>query len=340
MATLAKLAAGLLLLAVLLHFGNIDLSALKVLLDRPWTVAAAGALVLATLPLGALRWGIMLRLLGAPLPFVPLFHIQCIATVTNQFLLGPASADAVRGLYAWRALQGRAGVVAVSILADRIIGLVALVGLGGAVIALRWPQLRDVPQMSALIVPLAVGFVVLIGVCLMLLTAPSAIRWIEMLLGRHGRIATMLDRIQGSLIVVRQRPSALLAVLLISVVGHCASILAVVVLALAMNIGTLAAIDYATAVPLAFLVNALPLTAGGLGVGEAAFDRICHWLEPVASGAAYASVFFAYRAVSTLVLMVGFVSFVVYRNQEVGKVPQEGIPGVALASRPKGEFGS
>src|SRR5262245_50001117 len=106
-ATFAKLAAGLLVLAALLHFGSIDLSALTVLLGRPWSVAAAGLLVLITLPLAALRWGIILRLLGASLPFVPLLHIQCIATVTNQFLLGPASADAVRGLYAWRALRGR-----------------------------------------------------------------------------------------------------------------------------------------------------------------------------------------------------------------------------------------
>ena len=55
----------------------------------------------------------------------------------------------------------------------------------------------------------------------------------------------------------------------------------------ASKIGVLSAVDYMFAVPLTLIVNALPLTPSGIGVGEAAFDQICRWLEPAPSGAAF-----------------------------------------------------
>jgi len=76
----------------------------------------------------------------------------------------------------------------------------------------------------------------------------------------------------------------------------------------------LSAADYMFAVPLTLMVNALPLTPGGIGVGEAAFDQICRWLEPTPSGAAYSSIFFAFRVVSTLTCIPGVISLAIYRN--------------------------
>jgi hypothetical protein len=48
-----------------------------------------------------------------------------------------------------------------------------------------------------------------------------------------------------------------------------------------------------------------PLTPGGLGVGEAAFARACDVLEAQRSGAAYATVFLAYRCLGFLAALPG-----------------------------------
>jgi hypothetical protein len=47
--------------------------------------------------------------------------------------------------------------------------------------------------------------------------------------------------------------------------------------------------DLMLAVPLTLAVNALPLTPNGIGIGEVAFDQICHWLEPTPTNAPYSS---------------------------------------------------
>jgi len=52
-------------------------------------------------------------------------------------------------------------------------------------------------------------------------------------------------------------------------------------------------------------------------VGEVAFDQVCTWLDATRSGTGYAGVFFAFRAVSMVVMLVGLVSFIMHRADAV-----------------------
>jgi hypothetical protein len=318
---LIKVLAGVVLLAALLYFGSIDFGALSVLFDHPGVVAATALLVLSTLPLSAFRWAMILRVLGAPLPFMPLFHIQCIGMLTNQFLLGPASADAVRGVYVWRALRGRTAVVAASLVADRVIGLLGLVMLAGLIIIARWPALYHLTAFWLLLMPVALGCGAAVCGGLLLVVAPSAIRWLYRPLAQYPRVVALLERAERTLVAVHRRPAILLLALFLAFAGHVVSVVAFILLAESMNIGSMTVGDYATAVPLGFMVNAVPLTAGGLGVGEAVFAQLCRWLEPFATGAPYASIFFAYRAISAVVFLVGLVSLAVYKAEAAPEMP-------------------
>ncbi len=117
-------------------------------------------------------------------------------------------------------------------------------------------------------------------------------------------------------------PLSLLAAFALALMTQILTVLAVLVLARAIKIGVLSAADYMFAVPLTLIVNALPLTPSGIGVGEAAFDQICRWLEPTPSGAAYSSIFFAFRVVSTLTCIPGLISLAIYRNSaRSGPIP-------------------
>ena len=296
---------------------------LGVLIDHPWAVAATALLVLSTLPLSALRWGLILRVLGAPLPFMPLFHIQCIAMLSNQFLLGPGKrrcsarrlclAGASRPDSGCRRVdRGRSGDRPVGAGCSRwpgdrapmaaapsSDGVPGVADAGGARFRHRVPR-RDSAGRRAFGDPLA--------------------------LSSAGSLSALLSRCWSApngrswrFIVARSFFSSRF---FWHFIGHAVSVVAFTILALPMGIGSMTASDYATAVPLAFMVNAVPLTAGGLGVGEAAFDQLCRWLEPFSTGAAYASIFFAYRAVSTVVFLVGLVSLVVYRFEAASDAPE------------------
>jgi glycosyltransferase 2 family protein len=302
------------LLAALLYWQSIDLHALTALGNEFWMVIAAGVLICLTVPLGALRWLLELRLVGVALPFVPVFHIQCIATSLNQILFGPTSGDAIRGVYAWRWLRRGGARIATSLMVDRAFGLLGLIVLAFVLTALKWQRVQQVPQLMVLGWSLAACLAGGLAGCVALLVAPELLSRLRAILRRYQRVDPLLARAQEGFTAFRRRPVLLAGAFCLSLLGHCMILLAFVVIANILQIGSLTSLDYAIAALLALVANMLPFTPGGLGVGEAAFDQLCRWIEPISSAAPYASIFFAFRAVSMLTLLLGLTSFVVYQN--------------------------
>jgi uncharacterized membrane protein YbhN (UPF0104 family) len=139
-------------------------------------------------------------------------------------------------------------------------------------------------------------------------------RPLEVALLRWPSVANLLAQMRQIILMLRTSPLSLLAAFALALVTQILTVFAVLALAEAIKIGMLSAADYMFAVPLTLIVNALPLTPSGIGVGEAAFDQICRWLEPIPSSAAYSSIFFAFRVVSTLTCIPGLISIAIYRN--------------------------
>jgi uncharacterized membrane protein YbhN (UPF0104 family) len=312
-ATCVKIGLALFLLVALFYYGSIDLGSLRGLTQQPGAVAVSALLLLLTLPLAALRWSFSLRILGLPLPWMTLLHVQAIATFTSQFLLGTASADAVRGIYAWRALRGNSPRIALSLVADRALSFAALMLLTMVFMLLRWDRVSAVAPLTALLVSVMLAFGAMVVGALALILAPTVVDRLLPLFSARPRLATLLSQVGAVILAFRRNLPTAAAAFAVALVGGTINLLAIVVLALSLQIGTLGAFDYLVATPLAMLANALPLTPGGLGVGEVAFDQVCTWLDSSRSGVGYAGVFFAFRAVSMLTMMVGLVSFIVHR---------------------------
>jgi glycosyltransferase 2 family protein len=309
---LARTALGVALLAALVVWGQIDLHALLEL--TPSAVVICLALLLVSLPIAALRWAVLLHVVGVSLRFMDLLHFVAIGVLANVLLLGSIGGDAIRGLYAWRALGRSGGRIAVSVLADRLLSLVAVLFIPLAFSLLYWHRMQQVPALAALgtsIIAAAATSMVAAGV---LFAVPDLTRPLEARLLRWPRAAHLVAELREMILMLRTSPLALLAAFGLALVTQLLAAFAVVAIAQAIKIGTLSMADYMFAVPLTLLANALPLTPSGIGVGEAAFDQICRWLEPTPSGAAYSSIFFAFRLVSTLTCIPGLVSLAVYRN--------------------------
>jgi uncharacterized membrane protein YbhN (UPF0104 family) len=316
-ATFIKIGLGLILLFALFYYGSIDLGSLRGLTQQPGAVAVSALLLLLTLPLAALRWSFSLRILGLPLPWLTLLHVHNIASFSAQFLLGTASADAVRGVYAWRALRGNSPRIALSLVADRVLSLAALIVLTLLFMLVRWDRMSTIAPLAALLVSVILAFGAMVVGALALMLAPAVLDRLQPLISGRPRLASLLAQIGTVILAFRRNLPATAAAFAAALIGGTINILSIVVLAASLQIGTLSALDYLVATPLAMLANALPLTPGGLGVGEVAFDQVCTWLDTTRSGTGYAGIFFAFRAVSMLVMMVGLVSFIMHRADAV-----------------------
>ena len=307
----AKAAAGVVLVVALIQWGHIDFGALGNLLGSPAALLACGVLVVTMIPLGALRWAVLLRAFELHLPFSRVFHYFSVGMVLNLFMLGTVGGDSLRTLLAWRALGRDGAKVAISVAGDRIAGLLALMTLALSALAYNWRWAQSVVALAALGTLLALAYLVLLGGILAVAVMPALVERVAQPLSRWPRLAPLIQQIRDVAFAVRSRPGALLAVFALALLVQSLGVLAVLVIAATIDIGRLTTADYLFAVPVSFVANALPLTPNGLGVGEATFDQICRWLEPVPSGAAYSSIFFAFRAVSMLGVLCGLVSFVI-----------------------------
>jgi len=320
----AKAALGVALLTMLLFMERIDFTALSRLIETPSTILLSLSLVLLTLPLAAQRWGILLGILGLPIPFRHLLHFIAIGLFSNLFLFGPAGGDAVRGVYAWRALGTGSGRVVVSVMLDRAIGLLGLLIIAATLAVFNWPSMWKVPALATLGISLfLVVAVSILGICV-LLAAPRSAVHLEKRLERWPRFVELLVNGRGIRQMVRARPGSLLGAFALSVAIHTLGLGSLLVLADALKIGLLDWIDYVFATSLTLVANALPLTPNGIGIGEAAFDQICRWLEHVPTAAPYSSIFFAFRAVSLGISLPGLVSFVIYRQAARSEIFERG----------------
>lgn len=290
-----RLLLGLVLIGVLLVTGALDLSAFAEVARRPLLAAGAVAALFLTLPVAALRWHVLLRAQGIALTRAATLRLVLGTTFYGTLLPGVVGGDVLRSALAVRAAREHKAAALLSIALDRALGLAGLllVAIG---LALAHPS-----ALSRLIAAAA------LAVCALLLALTFATHRIAPLARGRGRIATVTRAIVSALRLWRAAPAALVAGLALSMAIAGLDIAGLLLIAHAAGMTQLAGIEQALAGTLALLANSLPLTPGGLGVGEAAYANAAALLAGAARGAPYASVFLAYRCATLLSILPGAV---------------------------------
>ena len=304
-------------IALLIYFGLLRFDVLADLYDRPARVVICGLLLLATIPLGALRWHALLRCQGFLLPFRKTFQVVMVGQFFNTFLPGAYGGDIVRAGYIYHGARRQAGRLLMSILADRLSGLAGLISLGiAAQVAL--PSAIAL-RLSAAMLMLAIAVVALLfalptlgrsaAAALQSSNSPLAKR-----LGSRG--LSLLKQIATASRTYRQRPDILIGAVVLSALQFTLALLAFVVLAHAFDFATAASTTIAYAGVVSLVANSIPLTPGGIGLGEAAFANTILLVEPLATGP-YATVFLASRALTLLLNLLGGFVFLAYRSEVI-----------------------
>lgn len=265
-------------------------------------------LVFLTLPVGAWRWGVLLRSQGIILPWRDVYHINALGNFSAMFLPGAAGGDALRILLAARQSgKGRRMAATVSVAIDRATGLLGLVGVGLAALLYRIGARGDQGGLSAFL-PYLLG-----GIVLAALAGGMGLWLCRRLAAWPGltRLGEIVSKLVTALAGYADAPQALAGVVLLAALTHILTIAGLVSLAVTIGGGPLDGADYSVAAAVGLLANVIPLTPGGLGIGEGAFAQICGMLDP-GQMAGYGSIFLAYRALTSVAVLPGLLSWFLY----------------------------
>lgn len=308
---LIKLVVGIAGLVILVEFGSIDFAVLQKAADHPGSLALAFLCILATVPIAALRWWMLLKGLqfGLSLPWA--FNTTLTSLFFHTFLPGAYGGDLVRLALAYRATGGSLNRLTFSVIVDRLMGLIALLLLGLAVLpALPLTYASRLGWVAFFAA--AAGFACLAAA---LTTGDLAARLAERLPRPVGsKLAHVIRELLAALRAYMARPSLLITGIVISVAQYVMVLAALYLLGTIMQFNQLSWTGYVIASIGALVANSLPITPGGLGVGEAAFDHFARVLATSSVGdAGFGTVFLAMRMLTITIGVIGVLPWVFHR---------------------------
>jgi uncharacterized protein (TIRG00374 family) len=255
--------------------------------DWRWLVAGIGAYGIFEI-LAGIRWQILLRVQGVHLSWWRLYGLVMVGLFFSLFIPGGTGGDIIKGYYLLKeAPVGRKTSAALSVVMDRLLGLLGVAILAGTIICVRWGWLTQDPltakcvYTALTVLGASVSGIFLAGVV-------SGMRLVhalpEKLPGRN-----FLATISGAYALYGRAWFSTICAILLSVLGHAAHYTTFWCSTKAIEQSgprKPAAIELYSALPVIETVAALPITPGGLGTREKLFDEILTPLADLEEGVA------------------------------------------------------
>ena len=275
---LLKMIFALCLIFWLVTSGKLDFSTMKILWEEPkiltsillfWSLGCSG--------ICALRWRALLNGLNLNISVFNAIKLNLVGSFFNSIMPGAIGGDVIKAIYVCKGQNGSTKIpVLLSILLDRIIGLISLFLISALAILFNWSNVYSIPTLRPLIfvifsvifsVAFFVGFVIL----------PSSIKnnvppflYLKKLIFSINFTKNIYMALQS----YKQNKLFVLQALFLSTFFQlCYTLIFVqvsqVFIQQPMNFGMLASI-----LPIGILTTALPISPGGLGLGHLAFENL------------------------------------------------------------------
>ena len=222
----------------------------------------------ATLGFGVWRWRMVLRVHGLNLSFARALRISMIAQFFNAFLLGSTGGDLMKAYYAARQTDHKKTEAVVTVLADRLIGLVAMLLFAGAMMLVNLRFLLGYAELSAVVWAVAT----MLAGCGALLAAtfwggisrvwPGSRAWL-----RRLPRADLLEQALEAFRLLGRTPGFLRRTLGVSLLLNLACVFQVMALGAGLGLAVPWTI-WLVIVPTIICISAVPITPSGLGVRE------------------------------------------------------------------------
>jgi uncharacterized protein (TIRG00374 family) len=221
----------------------------------------------------SLRLVLLFRSQGIALGFLEGLRVIALGVFFNFAVPGSTGGDVMKLYYLARDRAGRRIEVATVLAVDRFIALFSLLSIVLLLAANDTALVLDHALIQSVAAVAALGWVLLLAGAA-LLTSPR-VRLPPALARRAVRLPLARYAVRGreALQRFRRHLGAVLAAFAVSALGH-AMLLALFVSAARVLLPGAPPARVCLLALLGLLVNALPITPGGLGVGEAAFDQL------------------------------------------------------------------
>jgi glycosyltransferase 2 family protein len=325
-----RIALGLALVALLLRRGTwlVSPGALPTAL---WLLIALNGLMVIGATTEARRLVILLTACGVRVSFWTMFRLVAIATLFSFWIPGGTGGDVMKLYYLAGDNKGRGVEIATVLLLDRMVALITLLLLVVALLAWQPAIVSAVPLVRWLRTAAVLGLIALSAGIFALWSNRLRASRLYRLVTSKVWLARELERIADAVYVFRAQKAALAGAAVLCLAGHA-------ILAISMGLSAAVLLPSMSSPLLAstlgllgMVANVLPVTPGGLGVGEAATETLVR-ATGVSGGAMLMA---SWRAGNAALCVLGGVFYMYGMRRAVS--PREPLAGLPLESPAAGD---
>ncbi len=254
------------------------------------------------------RWNILNGALGFGISYREAFSLSMIGLLFTVVIPGSVGGDVIKAYYVGTRVPKRRAHAFTTILMDRFLGLLSLLTLGAAGVCWNYRIILTNKVMTTLATFVVMAF---LGGCLFLVAVVLFSNQVTGLLRRlERRIPLMAHAVKSceALEAFRAKPGVLVLGVLMSLPSHLIACLGMRVAMGMVGAAGMPLERFLLIVPLGLISTVIPLSPGGVGIGQAAFYGLCEALSP-GTGAAASNAFTVYQTLQVAVYLSGVVSY-------------------------------
>lgn len=218
-----------------------------------------------------LRWALLLAASDVTLRLKTVLRLTWIGLFFSNIIPGGVGGDVIKLIELGRHSNKQSEALG-TMIADRAIGLIVLVGLGLAASFALGVHGDFILSAAGLCT---------VGLLLALLYTS---RWLRQHIDIPGilqrlPLGVQLARLDAALMLLRRRPLMLIGATLLAILSQLLAIVVALLVAKSLTIDEATLLEMLQIVPIAFAANAIPLSPGGLGLMEVAFQELMYSRE-------------------------------------------------------------
>jgi len=321
-----KIIVTLLIFWLLIHHSQLKVELFSSIFEKPLFAFAIIGLFYISVLVNSWRWYRLNAVQGIRLSYYHSITPTLVGIAFNNILPGSVGGDVIRCYYVLKKFPEQRSGALLSVFMDRVCGLMGMIVIACIV---AWCRLEIFSHDNRLYYLLMVCFsmlfagITLFGIFMLLPDKIGLSDWLKQRFMHHRWVQPIISILEA-MRVYRQSKLVLMECLLVSIVNQLVLLMVILLVNRMMGLPNLSAFDYILALTIGQIANLIPLTPGGVGIGEAAFANIVLMLNPGIIGA-YATVFFAFRLLITVAYLPGIVLGIfglkLLHNQKLGEVP-------------------
>ena len=249
--------------------GNLDIQSFRSILNIELVVVCY-LLLIFMLSINHLRWWWLLKARQFDVTYLNTLALTFIGLFFNFVMPGSVGGDVVKGYYLCKDHPERKMDAALTILMDRVIGIFAMMSLALLGVLLSWEKIHNnliIMNLFWLILSIFTG---VLFIFVFFLLQNDQARWLMKISKLKIWGIGFLLKVLGAFQAYRHHTQSLLAAFLFSLVSQMIAVVFFVYVGQQLG-ETFAFEAYLFAVALGFIASSIPISPGGIGVGQVAF---------------------------------------------------------------------